>query len=100
MAIIEDPEEIEKITLHQMVDFRDRQILEIGCGNGRLTWRYADQATHVTAIDPDEEEIKNARATLPDRFKDRVSFAATKIDDFARSAGDRSFDIALFAWSL
>jgi 2-polyprenyl-3-methyl-5-hydroxy-6-metoxy-1,4-benzoquinol methylase len=100
MAVVEDPDGIEKITLHQMVDLKDQRILEIGCGNGRLTWRYADQAALVTAIDPDLEEIETARANLPDHLKDRVSFIAATIDDFARSAGNKKFDVAIFAWSL
>jgi len=100
MAIAEDPEGIEKTALLEMVDFTDRRVLEIGCGDGRLTWLYADQAAHVTGIDPDSEEIETARANLPDRLNGRANFIPSTIEDFARSGSARRFDIAIFAWSL
>lgn len=100
MTIVEDPEGNETSTLHAMVDFKNRKILEVGCGEGRLTWRYANKAAHVTAIDPMAEDIETARANLPDRLKGRVSFAESTIEDFARSMPERKFDIAIFAWSL
>jgi 2-polyprenyl-3-methyl-5-hydroxy-6-metoxy-1,4-benzoquinol methylase len=34
-------------------NFNGQRVLEIGCGSGRLTWRYADQAAHVVGIDSD-----------------------------------------------
>jgi 2-polyprenyl-3-methyl-5-hydroxy-6-metoxy-1,4-benzoquinol methylase len=100
MAKVEDPEGNEKSTLHEMVDFKDQGVLEVGCGEGRLTWRYADQAAHVTGIDPKAEDIEIARASMPDLLKGRVNFVESKIEDFAASVTERSFDIAIFAWSL
>ena len=100
MAIVKDPEGNETFTLHEMVDFKDRRVLEIGCGAGRLTWRYADNTAHVTGIDPLSEDIETARANLPERLIGRVDFIATSIEDFATSNQDRNFDIALFSWAL
>jgi 2-polyprenyl-3-methyl-5-hydroxy-6-metoxy-1,4-benzoquinol methylase len=100
MAIVEDPEGNETFTLHSMVDLTDRGVLEIGCGEGRLTWRYADEAAHVTAIDPIAEDIERARANLPNQLKGRVTFVETSIEDFAESNRESRFDIAIFAWSL
>lgn len=100
MAIVEDPEGNETITLHRMVDITDRRVLEIGCGEGRLTWRYADVAEHVTAIDPIAEEIKAAQANLADQLKGRVTFAEATIEGFAESNREARFEIAIFAWSL
>jgi 2-polyprenyl-3-methyl-5-hydroxy-6-metoxy-1,4-benzoquinol methylase len=100
MAIVKDPEGIETTTLHKLVDFKDRAVLEIGCGEGRLTWRYAEKTTHITAIDPNAKDIQTARANLPDLLKGRVRFVESTIEDFAASAAERKYDIALFAWSL
>lgn len=100
MAIVEDPEGNETFALHQMLDFTDQAILEVGCGEGRLTWRYADKAAQVTAIDPVAEDIESARASMPHRLKGRVSFIESSIDDFAESIRSPSFDVAIFAWSL
>ena len=100
MAILDDPEGNETITLQQMVDFTDREVLEIGCGEGRLTWRYADKAAHVTAIDPVAEDIETARANLPDQLRGHVTFVESAIDEFAESIPEPRFDISIFAWSL
>jgi len=100
MAIIKDPESNETSILDRMVDFKDLRVLEIGCGEGRLTWRYADKAAQVTAIDPDGKDIETARANMPEKLKGRVRFVKSTIDDFARSYSDRRFDIAIFGWSL
>ena len=100
MAIIKDPEGNETSTLHALVDFKDLSVLEIGCGEGRLTWRYADNAAQVTAIDPDGKDIEAARANLPERLKGRVRFVESTIEDFAESFSDRRFDLAIFSWSL
>ncbi|HEY2965307.1 MAG TPA: class I SAM-dependent methyltransferase, partial [Actinomycetota bacterium] len=52
-----DPEGNETEALFALVDLGDAEVLEIGCGDGRLTWRYADRTAHVTAIDPFEDGI-------------------------------------------
>jgi len=100
MAIVKDPEENEKSILHALVDFSDRRVLEVGCGAGRLTWRYADQAAHVTGIDPSAEELEKARLDLPARLAGRVDFIPAAITDFAHSHTGAKFDLAIFAWSL
>lgn len=100
MAVIKDPENNETSALLAMVDFTNRSVLEIGCGEGRLTWRYADNAAQVTAIDPDGEDIGNARAHIPERLRGKVQFVESTIEDFAGSSSNSKFDIAIFAWSL
>lgn len=100
MTIVKDPEGTETFTLHDMVDFTDRRVLEVGCGKGRLTWRYAEKAAHVTGLDPLAEDIQTARTDLPASLNGRVDFIATSIKDFATSNQDRNFDIALFSWAL
>ena len=100
MAINKDPEGNETSTLQALVDFKGLSVLEIGCGDGRLTWRYADQAAQVTAIDPDRKDIEAARTNLPERLEGRVSFLESTLEDFAESFSDRRFDLAIFSWSL
>ena len=74
MAIVKDPEGHELAALLGMVDFKGRDVLEAGCGDGRFTWRYAAQAAQVTAIDPNGEAIEAAEANLPAELKRRVTF--------------------------
>ncbi|MDX1687756.1 MAG: class I SAM-dependent methyltransferase [Candidatus Promineifilaceae bacterium] len=83
-----------------MVDFRGRRVLEIGCGDGRLTWRYAERAAQVTAIDPSADAIPAAKENLPENLRGRVEFHNVALDDFATASGPSLFDLAILSWSL
>jgi 2-polyprenyl-3-methyl-5-hydroxy-6-metoxy-1,4-benzoquinol methylase len=72
-------------------------VLEVGCGNGRLTWLYAPRARSVLGIDPDEEQIALARADMPPELADRVQFEVGEAEDLSRTA---VFDVAFLSWSL
>ncbi len=100
MPIIKDPKGNEIATLNAMVELKDLKVLEVGCGDGRLTWRYAEKAAQVTAIDPDREAIEKARANLPETLESRVNFDVSTIEDFAISLRGRKFDLIIFSWSL
>jgi len=52
-----DPEGAHLAALHRLGDFRGRSVLELGCGDGRLTVGIARQAAHVLAFDPDAEAV-------------------------------------------
>jgi ubiquinone/menaquinone biosynthesis C-methylase UbiE len=47
-----EPEGNETRILHELMDFRGKDVLEIGCGDGRMTWRYAQLVRLVLALDP------------------------------------------------
>ena len=98
MAVTLDPEGAETRVIHDPVDFRTRDVLEIGCGAGRLTWRFADQAASILAIDPKEAEIAVATGRTPDGLKSKVSFKAADIRTVALP--ESSFDAAVISWSL
>lgn len=100
MAIEKDPVGNETRALIDMIDFKNRRVLEVGCGDGRLTWRYADLAEHITAIDPIESEIKIAQLNLPARLIGKVEFHETTLEDFGKTINIPSFDLAIFSWSL
>ena len=75
-------------------------MLEVGSGDGRLTWRYAARAGHVTGIEPDPARLQRALASLPASLKDRVEFHNLGLEDFAARGQAGPFDLALLAWSL
>jgi 2-polyprenyl-3-methyl-5-hydroxy-6-metoxy-1,4-benzoquinol methylase len=93
-----DPDGAEHAALAQLVDFSGLKVLEVGCGDGRLTWRYAGPPEEVLGIDPDEEAIAAARAATPPELRDRVCFdVASPVE---RDMPRDHFDLAFFSWSL
>ena len=100
MTIRVDPENNESRALFDLVEFSGQRVLEIGCGDGRLTWRYADSAAHLTAIDPFEASIARAKENTPEELRSRVNFRHITFDDFAAESRSLTFDIAILSWSL
>lgn len=98
MALHVDPEEHELIALKRATDWRQKRVLEIGCGNGRLTMRLARLGARVHAIDPDGRLIRSARLSLPKRLAGRIVYRTGKAERLVH-AGD-SFDRAVFSWVL
>jgi ubiquinone/menaquinone biosynthesis C-methylase UbiE len=98
MPIQKDPEGIEILNLKKVADFTDRQVLEIGCGDGRLTFKYAPFAGHVTAIDPDVTALLAATTATPVNLKQVPSFIGANAIDLPFPT--HRFDLALLSWSL
>jgi 2-polyprenyl-3-methyl-5-hydroxy-6-metoxy-1,4-benzoquinol methylase len=98
MPVRVDPEDTETAALLDFAgDFAGKRVLEIGCGDGRLTWRYAERAVHVDAIDPDPDEIKVALEDLPPKLRARVEFWTSGIEEFD---APEAFDVAILSWAL
>lgn len=94
MTILEDPERHEVAALARMVpSFAGLRVLEIGCGDGRLTRRYAAGARSIIAIDPKAEAIAALRAALPEVDARAIGIAALDLPP-------HSVDVAIFSWSL
>jgi ubiquinone/menaquinone biosynthesis C-methylase UbiE len=93
-----DPSGTEPEVLFNAADFRDARILEVGSGDGRLTFRYAEVALFVVGIDPNAEAVAGAIPSRPSRLRRHVSFLPA--DAQALPFRDGSFDIVLFSWSL
>jgi ubiquinone/menaquinone biosynthesis C-methylase UbiE len=68
-------------------------VLELGCGDGRLTLPIAAEAAHVLAFDTDAEAVERGRQALPNVEFRVASGREIEVDR-------RSFDLALFSWSL
>jgi ubiquinone/menaquinone biosynthesis C-methylase UbiE len=98
MPVQKDPEETETLHLHRLADIASRHVLEVGCGDGRLTWRYAHSAAQVTGLDPDADALQTASSNRPVDLRAAVSFAqASSLHlPFPRE----TFDRAILAWSL
>ena len=93
-----DPEGVETRVIHELIDFVGKDVLEIGCGDGRVTWRFADVAASVLALDPDESTIATAREQTQDALKAKLSFHIADITTIKLAQGD--YDVAVFSWSI
>jgi predicted RNA methylase len=93
-----DPEGAHLAALRRLGDFRGRRVLELGCGDGRLTLGIAPDAERVHAFDPDAEAVEQARRSLPTELEERVRYlvASGKEIEIERHA----FDVTVFSWSL
>jgi 2-polyprenyl-3-methyl-5-hydroxy-6-metoxy-1,4-benzoquinol methylase len=100
MTIRVDPENIEAHALADMANFSGKHVLEIGCGDGRVTWLYADKAARVTAIDPSAKQVALAREYLSGQLRDRVEFQDIGFEEFAAASASAAFDIVILSWSL
>lgn len=101
MPIRSDPERAEIDALLDYVgSFTGARVLEIGAGDGRLTWRYADQAAHVTGIDTDSEEIALAIANTPPALQGRVEFHPLGLEQFTPAGEAPDFDVVILSWAL
>lgn len=98
MTIVVDPEQNEVRALERVTSWRRKDVIEIGCGDGRLTLRLARLGAFVSAIDPDAELILTARRSLPERFAKRVRYRVGKAEHIEHP--DEAFNLAVFAWAL
>jgi 16S rRNA A1518/A1519 N6-dimethyltransferase RsmA/KsgA/DIM1 with predicted DNA glycosylase/AP lyase activity len=96
MAIELDPEGRELTALLELLpNLHCAHVVEVGCGDGRLTRRYADHAASVLAFDPDEAAIVAFRSN---RLPDRVEVRNDAIDRINISRS--SADVVLLSWAL
>lgn len=98
MSLERDPEHNESRFLHRAVDFTGQRVLEVGCGEGRMTWLYAAACASVTGVEPDLDALRVLRVDTPSALARKVIPAAARAE-FLPFAHEK-FDIALLAWSL
>jgi 2-polyprenyl-3-methyl-5-hydroxy-6-metoxy-1,4-benzoquinol methylase len=93
-----DREGVEARTIAELVPLAHKRVLDVGCGEGRLTSLAASQAKFVYAFDPSGENVASARAALTASQRRRVRFAVHGAE--ALDLKRERFDVALCGWSL
>jgi ubiquinone/menaquinone biosynthesis C-methylase UbiE len=93
-----DPEEAHLAALRRLADFRGQRVLEMGCGDGRLTVGIARDAASVLAFDPDSASVAQARRALPKELAERVAYRVASGKEIELEP--HSFDLVVFSWSL
>ncbi len=98
MTLQKDPERNETRYLHKFADFTNKRVLEVGCGEGRLTWQYARGTQTTIGIDPDRDALRVTTVDRPADLQNKVLFACSDSQHLPFSK--ETFDIAILAWSL
>jgi 2-polyprenyl-3-methyl-5-hydroxy-6-metoxy-1,4-benzoquinol methylase len=92
---VPDPQEVESRRIEALVPLDGTRVLDVGCGEGRLTGFAATRAASVYAFDPNAERVEKARAAAD---AERVRFGVHGAE--ALEVERESFDVALCGWSL
>lgn len=98
MAILHDPQNNEIRHLQAFARWSGVRLLEIGCGDGRLTERLARLGPIVHSFDPKSALVAQAIANRPVRLKRSLHYYVAVAE--ALPVPDGAFDLALFSWSL
>ena len=95
MKPIRDPENAELNHLLAACDLHGKSVLEIGCGDGYFTWKYAQMVHRVVGLDPTgslvglaRKKVRAAKALFLQGEGERIPFPS------------QTFDLAIFASSL
>ncbi len=97
-AVRKDPERAEVRLLLRCAPIAGSRLLDIGCGDGRLTRRLAGVAAEVAGIDPDPALVAKANRLTPADLRPKIRFQVGSAEKLRFR--DRSFDVAVFSWSL
>ena len=98
MARTLDPEGAHLAAVRRLADCRGRRVLEMGCGEGRLTRGIAAEAASVLAFAPDAARVAEAEAEFPSDLAARGAFRVASAEELEIERG--SFDLVVFSWSL
>jgi SAM-dependent methyltransferase len=93
--MIQDPTDQYIKTILGQVDLTDLEVLEIGCGSGRITRDLAGYCRRVLATDPDRRALDNARTNI---VGESVAFMQAPTGVPVLPAA--SFDVVIYTLSL
>lgn len=98
MTLQTDAAQNETKYLHKFADFAGKRVLEIGCGEGRLTWQYAKETRLTIGIEIDRNALRVAMIDRPSDLESKVSFSCAESERLPFS--NETFDLAVLAWSF
>ena len=95
MARTVDPQGRELELIARVADLAGKDVLDIGCGDGRTSRRLAGRGASVLGVDPDETSIARARAG---GTGDACRFRAADVLELALPPA--SLDLVVFSRSM
>jgi ubiquinone/menaquinone biosynthesis C-methylase UbiE len=98
IQVVQDPDGLELSYLRQFANPSLVKVLEIGCGDGRLTWQYGQDASGVYGVDPNLAKLRRALAGRPPSLAANTHFNLSLAE--ALPFADDSFGLTIMAWSL
>ena len=98
MATEVDPARVMPHAILKAADLRNTRILEVGAGDGRLTYQYASQPRSVIAIDTNELDVRSALGTSRMEIRGQVRFLCASATALPFCA--EQFEVVLLASSL
>jgi ubiquinone/menaquinone biosynthesis C-methylase UbiE len=93
-----DPERTEMRVLQRHVPLKEAHIVEIGCGDGRLTRRIVGLAGTVVATDTNAPLLARAKQLTLASLRKKVRYRLAAAENLRLPA--QHFDIAILSWSL
>jgi len=91
-----DPTEIEFKTILKIVDFKDKTVLDVGAGTGRLTIPISEIAKKVCAIEPHEDMINYMEKKVVEI--DNIEVKRASAEDIPYP--DDFFDVVICSWVI
>ena len=99
MPLTIDPAKQEVRALRNATHWHGKCVIEVGCGDGRLTLRLASlRPLKIEALDPDSKLIHMARKNVPERYAEQIHYQVGHAERLKYPAG--IFDIVVFSWVL
>jgi ubiquinone/menaquinone biosynthesis C-methylase UbiE len=96
-GIRRDPEQREARWLKRYINWQNAQVLEIGCGDGRVTRKIVRPVARIIGIDINRAQIKKAHQSRRDLLKEKVRFLVASAVILPFSEG--TFDVVALSWS-
>jgi ubiquinone/menaquinone biosynthesis C-methylase UbiE len=97
MKAARDPDGAELHHLNKTCELKGKNVLEIGCGDGKFIRQYQVMPRRLVGLDPGLSDLYTAKSNLTDSIK---------LPYFIQAVGEKlpfpshSFDIVIFASSL
>lgn len=80
--------------------WKNKRVLEIGCGTGRFSMKIIDDVRVLYAIDPDKERLEILKNKLNEYPESKKKFYNSTLNDlWIESCRWEEFDVIIFSWS-